>query len=169
MTKPPAPEPAAPRPARVAEPATGSSDPLSEALARLAAGRPARRERDIVLFDIRGTGLSGALDCPFSLATERDSAGVFKRDVAACAAKVGPKAMFYSSREIVEDIERFREALGYARINLWGGSFEEIVDSISTRLYQLDDSTRVVPAAYLKRGIAEPRMNAGVRQCSERA
>jgi pimeloyl-ACP methyl ester carboxylesterase len=85
--------------------------------------RPARRERDIVLFDIRGTGLSGAVDCPFSLASDGDTAGVFKRDAAACAAKVGPNGAFYSSLEIVEDIERFRTAFSYQKINLWGGSW----------------------------------------------
>ena len=31
------------------------------------------------------------------------------------------------------------------RTDLWGGSFEEIIKSISTRLYSLDDSTRVIP------------------------
>lgn len=36
----------------------------------------------------------------------------------------------------------FRQGIG--RTDLWGGSFEEIVDSISNRLYKLDDSTRVV-------------------------
>ncbi len=36
----------------------------------------------------------------------------------------------------------FRQGIG--RTDLWGGSFEEIIDSISNRLYKLDDSTRVV-------------------------
>lgn len=96
---------------------------------------PARRERDIVLFDIRGTGMSGALACSFSLAAERDTAGAFKRDAAACAAKIGPKAVFYSSREIVEDIERFRAVMGYAKINMWGGSFGTRVAQHYTRRY----------------------------------
>lgn len=109
--------------------------------------RPARRERDIVLFDVRGTGLSGALDCPFSLAAERDSAGAFKRDAAACAAKVGVKAVFYSSREIVEDIERFRAALGYPQINLWGGSFGTRVAQHCTRRYGARVRAAVLDAA----------------------
>jgi pimeloyl-ACP methyl ester carboxylesterase len=109
--------------------ATGMGPWLNSAFA------PARRERDIVLFDIRGTGKSGALDCPFSLTPERDSVAAFKRDAAACAAKVGPKAVFYSSREIVEDIERFRAALGFAKINMWGGSFGTRVAQHYTRRY----------------------------------
>lgn len=37
----------------------------------------------------------------------------------------------------------FQRSIG--RTDLWGGSFEEIIKSISQRLMTLDDSTRVVP------------------------
>lgn len=37
----------------------------------------------------------------------------------------------------------FQRSIG--RTDLWGGSFEKIVDSINDRLFVLDDSTRVVP------------------------
>lgn len=37
----------------------------------------------------------------------------------------------------------FRRSIG--RTDLWGGSFEEIIESISERLFSLDDSTVVVP------------------------
>ncbi|CAN5552180.1 MBL fold metallo-hydrolase [soil metagenome] len=37
----------------------------------------------------------------------------------------------------------FQRSIG--RTDLWGGSFEEIIKSISERLMTLDDSTRVVP------------------------
>ena len=97
--------------------------------------KPARRERDIVLFDIRGTGMSGAIDCPFSLTSDGDPVLTLKRDAAGCAAKFGAKGTFYSSREIVEDVERFRVALGYAKINLWGGSFGTRVAQHYTRRY----------------------------------
>jgi glyoxylase-like metal-dependent hydrolase (beta-lactamase superfamily II) len=36
----------------------------------------------------------------------------------------------------------FQRSIG--RTDLWGGSFEQIVDSIKNRLFTLDDSTRVV-------------------------
>lgn len=121
--------------------ATGMGPWLNSAFA------PARRERDIVLFDIRGTGKSGALDCPFTLTPERDSAGSLKRDAAACAAKVGPKGAFYSSREIVEDIERFRAAMGYAKINMWGGSFGTRVAQHYTRRYGAHVRAVVLDAA----------------------
>jgi hydroxyacylglutathione hydrolase len=37
----------------------------------------------------------------------------------------------------------FQRSIG--RTDLWGGSFEEIIKSISQRLMNLDDSTRVIP------------------------
>lgn len=37
----------------------------------------------------------------------------------------------------------FRRSIG--RTDLWGGSFEQIIDSISQRLFKLDDSTLVIP------------------------
>jgi len=37
----------------------------------------------------------------------------------------------------------FHRSIG--RTDLWGGSFEQIIDSISQRLFRLDDSTRVIP------------------------
>lgn len=121
--------------------ATGMGPWLNSAFA------PARRQRDIVLFDIRGTGMSGALDCAFTLTPERDGAAAFKRDAGACAAKVGPKGAFYSSREIVEDIERFRAALGFPQINMWGGSFGTRVAQHYTRRYSARVRAVVLDAA----------------------
>src|SRR5262249_36292391 len=37
----------------------------------------------------------------------------------------------------------FRRSIG--RTDLWGGSFEQIIESISDRLFRLDDSTLVIP------------------------
>jgi hydroxyacylglutathione hydrolase len=37
----------------------------------------------------------------------------------------------------------FQRSIG--RTDLWGGSFEQIIDSIAKRLFTLDESTRVIP------------------------
>lgn len=97
--------------------ATGMAPWLSTAF------EPTRRARDIVFFDIRGTGLSGRIDCAFSLTTTADGAAQGRADAAACAGRFGPAAAFYSSREVIEDLERLRRALKYERMSLWGGSF----------------------------------------------
>jgi pimeloyl-ACP methyl ester carboxylesterase len=85
--------------------------------------RPARERRDIVLFDIRGTGKSGILDCPYDLSTSNFSPEGIRKATRDCVTKYGPVGPHCSSREIVEDIERFRLAMGYGQISLWGGSF----------------------------------------------
>ena len=85
--------------------------------------RPTRRARDVVLLDFRGTGRSGALRCDVSMALSGDSVELMRQAGDACAARVGADGRFYTHREVVEDIERVRLALGYEQINLWGGSF----------------------------------------------
>ncbi|MEQ1865766.1 MAG: alpha/beta fold hydrolase [Micropepsaceae bacterium] len=96
---------------------------------------PARRERDIVLFDIRGTGLSQTVPCTITTDTSTSAMDAIRRDAETCAAKAGRLASFLSSREIVEDIERMRRALGVERINLWGGSFGTRVSQHYARAY----------------------------------
>lgn len=107
-----------------------------------------RRERDVVLFDVRGTGLSEPLHCdlPVSMiavedtgaAGEASSPGAFdefRRAVAACAHELGPRARHHTSREAVEDIERFRSARGYTALNLWGGSYGTRIAQHYVRAY----------------------------------
>lgn len=76
------------------------------------------RSRDIVVMDMRGTGSSGALDCR---ALQRGSTD--DRDVAACAAKLGPRRDFYSSADMAEDIDAVRAELGAPTIALYGVSY----------------------------------------------
>lgn len=97
--------------------------------------KPVRRDRDIVLFDVRGTGMSGALQCPFDLVPDIEAGEFFKRAARTCADSIGAKASFYTSIEIVEDIERFRAVKGYAAISLWGGSFGTRVAQHYVRRY----------------------------------
>jgi pimeloyl-ACP methyl ester carboxylesterase len=85
-----------------------------------------RRERDLVLVDQRGTGDSNRLDCdmpedaleggeipPAALAA-------LARD---CLANLAGRAQFYTTSIAVRDLEAVRAALGYARMNLYGGSY----------------------------------------------
>lgn len=109
--------------------ATGMGPWLSTAFA------PARRMRDIVLFDIRGTGLSQSVPCTMSTDTSAGALETIRRDAQACAARAGKIAAFLSSREIVEDIERMRRALQVEKINLWGGSFGTRVSQHYARAY----------------------------------
>jgi pimeloyl-ACP methyl ester carboxylesterase len=86
-----------------------------------------RRERDIVLVDQRGTGRSAPLDCA---AHKPDRHEAFETDplpkAKACAAELaarGTDAAQYTTAAWVADLDAVRAALGYPRINLWGGSY----------------------------------------------
>ncbi|MGZ4397566.1 MAG: alpha/beta fold hydrolase [Gaiellaceae bacterium] len=65
----------------------------------------------LVAYDDRGTGKSGALDCSRAAS------------IAACADEIGPSRIFYATRDHAEDIESIRQALGFDRIGLYGGSY----------------------------------------------
>ncbi|HYB33010.1 MAG TPA: alpha/beta fold hydrolase [Steroidobacteraceae bacterium] len=84
------------------------------------------RERDIVLVDQRGTGGSNRLDCPQQ---EELLEGASDAEIAAstraCLATLAGRAevAWYTTSIAVQDLERVRAALGYQRINLYGGSY----------------------------------------------
>jgi pimeloyl-ACP methyl ester carboxylesterase len=86
------------------------------------------RSRDIVVMDLRGTGRSGALDCP---ALQRGSTRA--ADVAACAAKLGPRRDFYTSVDMADDIDAVRAALGAERIAIYGASYGTYVAQVYAR------------------------------------
>ena len=88
-----------------------------------------RKERDIVLVDQRGTGRSSPLDCvAFRPTSNLDDA--FTLDpvpkAIACRAELESRGIDlaqYTTAAWVADIDAVREALGYPRVNLWGGSY----------------------------------------------
>jgi pimeloyl-ACP methyl ester carboxylesterase len=86
-----------------------------------------RRTRDIVLADQRGTGRSAPLECA---ALKPDRRDVFDTDplpeATACEAELqarGVDAAQYTTSAWIADLDAVRAALGYERINLWGGSY----------------------------------------------
>ena len=76
------------------------------------------RDRDLLVFDQRGTGRSGALDCPALRRTGRAD-----RIVAACSRELGPGRGLYRSSDSVEDLEALRAATGYEKLTLYGVSY----------------------------------------------
>jgi pimeloyl-ACP methyl ester carboxylesterase len=88
-----------------------------------------RKDRDIVLVDQRGTGRSSPLVCA-AFKPDRDLRTVLDFDpgprAAACVGELtaqGIDAAQYTTAAWVADLDAVRAALGYARINLWGGSY----------------------------------------------
>jgi pimeloyl-ACP methyl ester carboxylesterase len=97
-----------------------AATPFTEATADLF--RNALRNRDLIVFDQRGTGRSGLLRCP---TLEGLGARLFNVAGAAadCAATLGPRHAFYTTRDSVEDIEAIRRAIGVERVVLYGVSY----------------------------------------------
>jgi len=86
-----------------------------------------RRTRDIVLVDQRGTGRSAALSCKAFTADDRADFELDPlRKARDCLAEIqarGVDPAQYTTEAFVEDLEAVRNALGYPRLNLWGGSY----------------------------------------------
>jgi pimeloyl-ACP methyl ester carboxylesterase len=85
--------------------------------------RRVRATRDIVFIDQRGTGLSGKLDCPEADADEAPTEAQLRVDLQRCIAKLNRNLSPYNTQNSADDIEQVRRALGYGKVNLWGGSY----------------------------------------------
>jgi pimeloyl-ACP methyl ester carboxylesterase len=81
---------------------------------------PAYRNRDLIVFDQRGTGRSGVLRCK---RLERANLLRAGKQAADCAAKLGPARAFYSTRDTVDDMEAIRQQLRIPKIALYGTSY----------------------------------------------
>lgn len=82
-----------------------------------------RRERDVVLVDLRGTGGSNPLQCDFGDPLELFEMDGEAFDVAPCLKMLEADPRLYTTAPAVDDLDDVRAALGYEQINLWGGSY----------------------------------------------
>jgi pimeloyl-ACP methyl ester carboxylesterase len=85
----------------------------------IAALGPVLRRRNLVLYDMRGTGLSDAVDCAAL------QAGLIQESIAIgeCANQLGPRFAGYTSGEAAEDMNQLRRALGLGKIFFYGDSY----------------------------------------------
>jgi pimeloyl-ACP methyl ester carboxylesterase len=90
--------------------------PLSQSFSQIL--KPAIADRDLLVYDQRGTGSSGALDC----ASLHQQTTVFKA-ASGCASELGARRGFYRTADSVEDIEALRVAGGYDKLVLFGVSY----------------------------------------------
>jgi pimeloyl-ACP methyl ester carboxylesterase len=85
----------------------------------LALFRPLRATRDVVLMDNRGTGKSGAIDCPALQTAEQWTVKL----VGACGASLGDRSALYSTAYAADDLAAIIEALEVVPIDLYGDSY----------------------------------------------
>jgi pimeloyl-ACP methyl ester carboxylesterase len=87
---------------------------------------PARRDREIILVDQRGTGRSAegfACEVPEDLSLDTTDPDVLARVVDACVADLDRDPRFYTTSVAVRDLERVRAALGIEAWNVYGVSY----------------------------------------------
>ncbi len=115
-----------------------------------------RRERDVVLVDQRGTGSSNPLNCNL-FGDRNDMRGFFtdsysEAALKACRAELEKVAdlRLYTTEIAMDDLDEVRAALGYDRINLYGGSY-----GTTTALSYLRQYPKHVRAAAIF-GVAPP-------------
>jgi pimeloyl-ACP methyl ester carboxylesterase len=87
-----------------------------------------RKNRDIVFVDQRGTGKSNPLDCDVEAddtkqLSEAEQKAFAKEATTKCIEKHKDHAAYYTTNYAVTDLDEVRDALGYEKINLWGGSY----------------------------------------------
>jgi pimeloyl-ACP methyl ester carboxylesterase len=85
---------------------------------------PALERYQLVVLDTRGTGESGAIDCPQAQKTNDYSpVAELMAAAAACGRQLGDRAGLYGTAATVEDIDALRQALGAEKIALYGVSY----------------------------------------------
>jgi len=85
---------------------------------------------DIVGIDDRGRGFSGTIDCQ----ELQHGTAPFGDAEADCAAQLGNSASFYGTGDIAMDTDAVRAALGYDKVDYFGGSYGgEDVTAYATR------------------------------------
>jgi pimeloyl-ACP methyl ester carboxylesterase len=79
--------------------------------------------RDVVFVDQRGTG-SSELVCHFAAGANVTT------EARGCALRIGPTLRYYTSTYAADDFDLVRRALGYDKINLYGGSYGVTLEQI---------------------------------------
>ncbi len=96
-----------------------AANPLAGFIAKAIA--PALRNRDLIVYDQRGTGRSDPLDCHDTPALEQAHSEAQLAEQ--CALQLGPARGAYTTQESVQDIEAIRAAMGYEKLVLYGTSY----------------------------------------------
>jgi pimeloyl-ACP methyl ester carboxylesterase len=88
---------------------------------------------DLLLIDDRGRGYSAAIDCE---ELQHGTTG-FEQAESDCAAQLGAADSSYGTGDVAMDTDAVRAALGYDKVDYWGGSYGgEDVSAYATRFGQ---------------------------------
>lgn len=109
--------------------------------------QPAIADRDLLVFDQRGTGASGALNCP-----ALSQHGSIVKLAESCANEIGPSRAFYRTADSVADIEALRVAGGYSKLVLFGVSYGTKVAEDYAAAYPQNVEALVLDSVVLPEG-----------------
>jgi pimeloyl-ACP methyl ester carboxylesterase len=113
-----------------------------------------REERDVVLVDQRGTGDSQRLGCDFG-GMEAWFGELYPTErVTACRDELAKRADLtcYTTDVAMDDLDEVREALGYDKVDLYGGSYGTRAALVYLRRHEAHVRTAVL------RGVAPPEV-----------
>jgi pimeloyl-ACP methyl ester carboxylesterase len=132
--------------------AGGPGEAGSDVLPLLAtAFKRVRATRDLVFIDQRGTGLSGRLECRSGLDEDVQlSDDEVDAELRRCIGASKAPFAAYTTAHAAADIEAVRRALGYGKINVWGGSYGTRLGQVYARAYPASVRTLVLD------GVAAP-------------
>jgi pimeloyl-ACP methyl ester carboxylesterase len=119
--------------------AGGPGQSAAEAFPMVTAMVALRQKHDLVLIDQRGTGQSNPLPCPVELTdaslmiTGVSAASL--QDLAGCRKQLETKSDLtqYTTSYSADDVDEVREALGYDKIDLLGGSYGTLAALVYAR------------------------------------
>jgi pimeloyl-ACP methyl ester carboxylesterase len=114
----------------------------------LALFQPLRRDHDVLIMDNRGTGLSGAIDCPELQSAEKWTVPL----VGACGESLGNRAPLYSTAYAVDDLAAVLTALKIGRIDLYGDSYGTYFEQVFAVRHPEALRSVVLDGAYPLRG-----------------
>ena len=103
-----------------------------------------RDHRDVLIIDKRGTGLSGAVDCPeIQTGDPTDPASL-----ADCGAQLGKKAPLYGTKLAVDDIVAVMDAMQVQDVDYYGDSYGTYVGQVFAAFYPGRLRSIILDSAY---------------------
>ena len=119
-------------------PSTGSASYYTDLYA------PLLGRRNLLLVDQRGTGRSGAIDCP----ELQDLVGAYAPAAATCANRLGDHSHLYGTDLAADDLAAVIRALGLGPVDLYGDSYGTFFSQVFTGRHPDLVRTLVLDAAY---------------------